>query len=52
MREEAIMKLAASDYDGTLFRHREVAREDVEAIHAWRRAGTECFTFTAEIVEV
>ena len=33
------MKLAASDYDGTLFRRGEVSREDLEAIAAWREMG-------------
>lgn len=33
------MKLAASDYDGTLFRRGRVSREDMEAIEAWRARG-------------
>lgn len=33
------MKLAACDYDGTLFRRGQVSREDLEAITAWREAG-------------
>lgn len=33
------MKLAASDYDGTLLRHGEISREDLEAIRAWRAEG-------------
>ena len=33
------MKIAASDYDGTLFRRGEVSREDLEAISAWREKG-------------
>jgi hydroxymethylpyrimidine pyrophosphatase-like HAD family hydrolase len=33
------MKLAASDYDGTLFRHNQVTEEDLRAIHLWREAG-------------
>lgn len=33
------MKLAASDYDGTLFRHQKVTDEDLRAIHQWRLAG-------------
>jgi len=33
------MKLAASDYDGTLFRRGEVSRDDLEAIAAWREKG-------------
>jgi HAD superfamily hydrolase (TIGR01484 family) len=33
------VKLAASDYDGTLFRRGRVGREDLEAIDAWRERG-------------
>lgn len=33
------MKIAASDYDGTLFRRGQVSREDLEAIEAWRKQG-------------
>ena len=33
------MKLAASDYDGTLFRRGQVSREDLAAIAAWRSRG-------------
>lgn len=33
------MKIAACDYDGTLFRHGRVSREDLEAIEAWRGNG-------------
>lgn len=33
------MKIAACDYDGTLFRHGQVSREDMEAITAWRERG-------------
>lgn len=33
------MKIAASDYDGTLFRRGQVSREDLEAIRAWRKRG-------------
>lgn len=33
------MKLAASDYDGTLFRQKKVTEEDLGAIHLWRAAG-------------
>ncbi len=33
------MKIAASDYDGTLFRRGRVSREDLEAIAAWRQRG-------------
>ncbi|UQZ88212.1 hypothetical protein C4J81_02885 [Deltaproteobacteria bacterium Smac51] len=33
------MKLAASDYDGTLFRHNKVTEEDLRAIRLWREAG-------------
>lgn len=33
------MKIAASDYDGTLFRRGQVSREDLEAIKAWREQG-------------
>ena len=33
------MKIGASDYDGTLFRNRTIAAEDVAGIKAWRAAG-------------
>ena len=33
------MKIAASDYDGTLFRNNEIAAEDARGVHAWRAAG-------------
>ncbi len=33
------MKLAASDYDGTLFRHNRVSKADLKAIRIWRKAG-------------
>ena len=33
------MKIGASDYDGTLFRQRTIAAEDVEGIRSWRAAG-------------
>lgn len=33
------MKLAASDYDGTLCRNGRVAPEDIESIKKWRQAG-------------
>lgn len=33
------MKIAACDYDGTLYRRGQVSREDLEAIEAWRQAG-------------
>lgn len=33
------MKIAASDYDGTLFRNEEIAKSDAEAVHKWRLAG-------------
>lgn len=33
------MKIAASDYDGTLFRQGGISREDLEAIAAWRAGG-------------
>lgn len=33
------MKLAASDYDGTLFRRGRVSQEDLRAIAAWRERG-------------
>lgn len=33
------MKIAASDYDGTLFRRGSVSREDLKAIEAWREKG-------------
>ncbi len=33
------MKIAASDFDGTLFRERTISREDREAIRRWRAAG-------------
>ena len=33
------MKVAASDYDGTLFRQQTIAEEDVQGVRDWRRAG-------------
>lgn len=33
------MKIAASDYDGTLFRKGTISKETIEGIHAWRVAG-------------
>lgn len=33
------MKVAASDYDGTLFREDRIAKSDAEAIRKWREAG-------------
>ena len=33
------MKIGASDYDGTLFRQRTIAAEDVEGVKKWRAAG-------------
>ena len=33
------MKIGASDYDGTLFRQRTIAAEDVEGVKAWQAAG-------------
>ena len=33
------MKIGASDYDGTLFRQRTIAPEDVEGVKKWRAAG-------------
>ena len=33
------MKIAASDFDGTLFRERTISREDRDAIRRWRAAG-------------
>lgn len=33
------MKIAASDFDGTLFREQTISREDREAIRRWRAAG-------------
>ena len=33
------MKVAASDYDGTLFREDRIAKSDAEAIKKWREAG-------------
>ena len=32
-------KLAASDYDGTLFRNETISSDDVKGVHAWRKAG-------------
>lgn len=34
-----MMKVAASDYDGTLFREDRIAKSDAEAIKKWREAG-------------
>ncbi len=33
------MKVASSDYDGTLFRQDVIAKSDAEAIRKWREAG-------------
>ena len=33
------MKIAASDYDGTLFRKRTISDETVKGVHDWRAAG-------------
>jgi HAD superfamily hydrolase (TIGR01484 family) len=33
------MRIAVSDYDGTLFYDGRVKQEDIEAIHTWRKAG-------------
>ncbi|HCB93068.1 MAG TPA: haloacid dehalogenase [Selenomonas sp.] len=33
------MKIAASDYDGTLFRDDEISESDVEGVRRWRNAG-------------
>ena len=33
------MKVAASDYDGTLFREDRIAKSDAEAIRKWREVG-------------
>ena len=33
------MKIAASDYDGTLFRQRTISDETVKGVHDWRAAG-------------
>ena len=33
------MKIAASDYDGTLFRNEEISRADAEGVRRWRAAG-------------
>lgn len=33
------MKVAASDYDGTLFRQDKIAAEDAEGVRRWRAAG-------------
>lgn len=33
------MKVAASDYDGTLFRQNNISEEDIIGIHKWREAG-------------
>lgn len=33
------MKIAASDYDGTLFRNRTISDESVQGVHKWRAAG-------------
>lgn len=34
-----MMKIAASDYDGTLFRNEEISHEDADAVALWRAAG-------------
>lgn len=33
------MKIAASDYDGTLFRNDTIAAADAQGVHRWREAG-------------
>ena len=33
------MKIAASDYDGTLFRDRTISKITIQGVHAWRTAG-------------
>ena len=33
------MKIAASDYDGTLFRDRTISKASVQGVRAWRAAG-------------
>lgn len=33
------MKIAASDFDGTLYRNGDVTREEIEAINKWRASG-------------
>jgi len=33
------MKIAASDYDGTLFRNEEISKADVDGVNKWRAAG-------------
>ena len=33
------MKIAASDYDGTIFRNKNISAETVQGVHAWRLAG-------------
>ena len=33
------MKIAASDYDGTLFRKGTISKKTIEGVHAWRAAG-------------
>lgn len=33
------MKIAASDYDGTLFRNEKISTADVEGVKKWRAAG-------------
>jgi hypothetical protein len=33
------MKIAASDYDGTLFRSEEISKADVDGVNKWRNAG-------------
>lgn len=33
------MKIAASDYDGTLFRERKISAVTIQGVHAWRAAG-------------
>ena len=34
-----VPKIAASDFDGTLFRERNISAEDLAAIKSWRAAG-------------
>ena len=33
------MKIAASDYDGTLFRNDEISAADVDGVNKWTAAG-------------
>ena len=34
-----VMKIACSDYDGTLFREDTISKDDVDGVHVWREAG-------------